>query len=306
VDTTVEQILEKVLLLAMPGQKVERFPFIWFWPDGAQSCAMVTHDVETKTGVEFTSRLMDIDDAFGLKASFQVIPEKQYVVPHAFLAEIRSRGFEVNVQDLRHDGNLFSDREHFLLQAQAINRYLREFGARGFRSGRMFRNVDWYDALENDYDMSVPNVAHLEAQRGGCCTVFPYFIGKILELPLTTCQDYSLFHILGDYSIELWKKQISLITERHGLVSVLVHPDYLVEERPQEVYKALLRYLTGLRNESKTWIALPGDVERWWRERSQMNLVWEEGEWRIHGPGQERARIAYARIVNDKLVYQAA
>jgi hypothetical protein len=146
----------------------------------------------------------------------------------------------------------------------------------------------------------------LEAQRGGCCTVFPYFIGKILELPLTTCQDYSLFHILGDYSIELWKKQISLITERHGLVSVLVHPDYLVEERPQEVYKALLRYLTGLRNESKTWIALPGDVERWWRERSQMNLVWEEGEWRIHGPGQERARIAYARIVNDKLVYQAA
>ena len=59
--------------------------------------------------------------------------------------------------------------------------------------------------------MSVPNVAHLEPQRGGCCTVMPYFIGDILELPLTTTQDYSLFHILGDYSIALWKQQIELI-----------------------------------------------------------------------------------------------
>ena len=53
--------------------------------------------------------------------------------------------------------------------------------------------------------MSVPNVAHLEPQRGGCCTVMPYFVGDVLELPLTTIQDYSLFHILGDYSTTLWK-----------------------------------------------------------------------------------------------------
>ncbi len=36
---------------------------------------------------------------------------------------------------------------------------------------------------------------------------FPYFVGKILEIPLTTSQDYSLFQILNDYSIDLWKKQ---------------------------------------------------------------------------------------------------
>ena len=38
----------------------------------------------------------------------------------------------------------------------------------------------------------------------------PYFIGNILELPLTTIQDYSLFHILGDYSISLWQQQIDV------------------------------------------------------------------------------------------------
>ncbi|MFL4245770.1 hypothetical protein, partial [Escherichia coli] len=82
----------------------------------------------------------------------------------------------------------------FLERAKEINRYAREFQCGGFRSGAMYREQQWYDAFEFSYDMSVPNVAHLEPQRGGCCTVMPYFIGKILELPLTTIQDYSLFH----------------------------------------------------------------------------------------------------------------
>jgi hypothetical protein len=44
--------------------------------------------------------------------------------------------------------------------------------------------------------MSVPNVGHLEVQRGGC-TVMPYFIGRIVELPVTTSQDYSVFDSEG-------------------------------------------------------------------------------------------------------------
>ena len=63
------------------------------------------------------------------------------------------------------------------------------------------------------YDMSVPNVAHLDPQRGGCCTVMPYFIGKILEIPVTDVQDYTLFNILEDFSIELWKKQTASHSE---------------------------------------------------------------------------------------------
>ena len=77
----------------------------------------------------------------------------------------------------------------------------------------MYREQEWFDAFDFSFDMSVPNVAHLEPQRGGCCTVMPYFIGDVLELPLTTTQDYSLFHILGDYSTTLWKRQIRLIRD---------------------------------------------------------------------------------------------
>ena len=303
VDSTVEHILERLLLLSMKARKIESIPFIWFWPEGASSSVIVTHDVETKAGVRFVPRLMDIDDAFGIKASFQVIPQKQYAVSNEFLNTIRCRGLELNVQDLSHDRDLFSDRREFLRRARLINRYLKEYGARGFRAGRMYRNADWYEALDISYDMSIPNVAHLEAQRGGCCTVFPYFIGRILELPLTTTQDYSLFHILGDYSIDLWKEQIALIMEKHGLVSFIVHPDYIMEERALGVYKALLDYVSRLRDERSAWVTLPREVNRWWRERSQMRLVPEGGRWRIQGPGHERARIAYASIKDGQLLY---
>jgi hypothetical protein len=303
VDTTVEHLLERLLFLSMKAQKIEKVPFIWFWPEGWASCAVVTHDVETKVGVELTSRLMDVDDAFGIKASFQIIPQGPYPVSTGYLEGIRRRGFEVNVQDLAHDGNLFDNRKEFLFQAQSINRFLREYGAEGFRAGRLYRNADWYEALEASYDMSIPNVGHLEAQRGGCCTVFPYFIGRILELPLTTIQDYSLFHILGDFSIDLWKKQANLVMAKHGLVSFIIHPDYSMEDTALSVYKSLLGYLVELRDARKLWIALPQAVNRWWRERSEMRLVCEDGKWRIQGKGNERAKVAYAKLAGDDIHY---
>ncbi len=123
---------------------------------------------------------------------------------------------------------MFADKDAFVGHARRINDYTREFGCEGFRSGAMYREQGWFGAFEFSYDMSVPNAAHLEPQRGGCCTVMPYFIGNILELPLTTIQDYSLFHILDDYSTTLWKEQIRLIREHHGLISVIAHPDYLI------------------------------------------------------------------------------
>ena len=303
VDTSVEHVLERLLLLSMKVRKLDRMPFIWFWPDGALASAIVTHDVETTAGVNFVPDLMDINDAFGIRTSFQIVPERRYPVSSELLAVIRERHCEVNVHGLDHDGNLFRDRNTFLKQAKRINRYVRDFGAEGFRSACMYRNVDWYEELDISYDMSVPNVAHLEPQQGGCCTVFPYRIGRILELPLTTIQDYSLFHILGDYSTDLWKRQIEAIREKHGLMSFIVHPDYILNDRSLSVYKTLLAHLSDLRKDANIWITLPGDVNRWWRDRSAMKLVLEEGRWRIKGRGRERARIGFASIEDDQIVY---
>jgi hypothetical protein len=306
VDTSVEDIFEENLLLAMKSRGLESIPFIWFWPDGAPSAAVMTHDVEATGGLGFVPSLIDVDDEFGIKSSFQLVPEQRYSVSRSLLDMIRERNCEVNVHGLNHAGNLFSDRKTFLRQCGKINHYVREFRAEGFRSACMYRNVEWYNELDISYDMSVPNVAHLEPQRGGCCTVFPYFIGAILELPLTTIQDYSLFHILGDYTIELWMKQIERIMEKHGLISFIAHPDYLLNQRTLNVYTTLLAHLSNLQRKKQLWISRPGDINRWWRLRHAMRLVSENGKWHIHGEGRERARIGVASILNDRITYAVA
>jgi hypothetical protein len=255
-------------------------------------------------GARSVEALMDLDDEFGIKSSFQIVPEERYPVPEALLDLIRGHQCEVNVHGLNHDGYLLRDEASFQKKAVLINRYLQQYGTEGFRSPCMYRNLDYFQHLDISYDMSVPNVAHLEPQRGGCCTVFPYFAGNFLELPLTTIQDYSLFHILRDYSIELWKKQVELIAEKHGLISFIVHPDYIAPEKSRAVYKELLAYLAKQRSERGFWVARPGEVNRWWRERNAMKLVAENGQWRIEGPGSERARIAFASLEGDRIVYR--
>jgi hypothetical protein len=126
--------------------------------------------------------------------------------------------------------------------------------------------------------MSAPNVAHLDPQRGGCCTVMPYFIRNIVELP-----------------VDLWKTQTEIILQKNGLVSFIVHPDYIVDYEKRLVYEALVQYLSQLRATKELWFALPGEVDTWWRERSRMALVNNGGYWRIVGEGSERAMLAYAK-----------
>jgi hypothetical protein len=232
------------------------------------------------------------------------VPENRYNVTNEYLDSVWNRGFEVIVQDLNHDGRLFRNRKDYLSRVEKINAYGKQYGATGFRSAVLYRNQMWFDKLKFSYDMSVPNVAHLEPQRGGCCTVMPYFVGDILELPVTTTQDYALFNYLNEYSIDLWKRQIELIMEKHGLINFIVHPDYIEEPRECNVFKDLLAHLAKLRDEKKLWIPLPGEVDRWWRQRAKMTIVEDQHGVRIEGEGSERARVAYASEKDGKLAFE--
>jgi hypothetical protein len=304
VDTTVENLSEQLLLLSMQAQGIDEVPFIWFWPDGAKSCVAMTHDVETERGRDFCAELMNIDESFGINASFQVVPEGRYQISEAFIQNIRGRGFEINIQDLNHDGNLFRDSAEFKRRVLRINQYGKTYGASGFRAAVLYRNLQWCDALQFAFDMSVPNVAHLDPQRGGCCTVMPYFFADTLEIPVTTTQDYALFHLLNDYSLELWKAQTELIVARNGLVSFIIHPDYVIEEQARGVYRDLLSFLRELGRKQNIWFALPSEIDRWWRARREMQIVGSVGNWRIEGKVSEHAKLAFAKRVGDRLKYE--
>jgi hypothetical protein len=306
VDTTVENLCEALILLSLKAKGVERIPFVWFWPQGARGCVLMTHDVETTAGRNSCKELLDLDDSLNVKASFQIVPEERYAVTAEFLDAIRQRGCEIVVQDLNHDGKLFDEKQEFLRRLALIHRYAAEFGARGFRAAVLYRKPEWFGELKFSFDMSMPNVAHLDPQRGGCCTVMPYFIGEVLEVPLTTLQDYMLFHVLGERSIDLWKTQVKMILAKNGLVSFIIHPDYITARDTRSVYEGLLRWLADLREQQSLWFTLPSEIDSWWRARSRMSVVKDGEAWRIEGEGAERAVLAFAREVDGHLVYELA
>ena len=302
-DKTTDNLCAELMFLSVRANDNQRIPFVWFWPNKYQGCVLMTHDVEHEEGRAFCGALMDLDDRYGIRSSFQVIPEERYDVSDAYLESIRARGFELNVHDLNHDGHLFHSHELFLRKANKINEYARKWRAEGFRSGGMYRNAEWNDALQFTYDMSFPNAAHLEPQGGGCCTVMPYFSGGLVELPLTATQDYSLFHILGQYSIDLWKEELDFIASSNGLATFIVHPDYVIDRRARLVYENLLQYLSELCKRTKLWQPLPRDVAHWWRERSRMKVERSGDSWKVVGPGSERARLAFAQVEEGHLTY---
>jgi hypothetical protein len=303
VDMTVDNLCAELMSLSVRANGGQRIPFVWFWPEDYQGCVLMTHDVEQEEGRAFCGDLMDLDDRYGIRSSFQVVPEERYSVTDSFLESIRARGFELNVHDLNHDGHLFETRELFLERANKINEYAGKWRVEGFRTGGMYRNAEWTDALQFDYDMSFPNASHLEPQIGGCCTVMPFFAGRLVQLPLTATQDYTLFHILEKYSIDLWKEELDSIASSNGLAMFIVHPDYVIEPRARRVYENLLAYLAELCNRTRLWQPLPRDVARWWRERSQMRVERSCDTWKVVGPGSERARLAFAQIEEGRLTY---
>ena len=298
VDTTVEDLINRLWVLALKASGEECLPFIWYWPKGFDACAIMTHDVETAAGQELCYKILELEREHGIRSSFELVPEVRYKISDSVVNAIRDAGCEICIHGLNHDGRLFSSEQEFRTRARKINQYADKLGANGFRSPVMYRNPSWYDAFQFSYDMSVPNVAHLDPQRGGCCTVFPFFIGDIVELPLTTSQDYTIYNILGSNPLELWRQQMDTIVAKHGLVSFLVHPDYTVGRERQAQYGELLGLIKRFSAQRKLWMALPGDVDRWWRQRDNMMLSRIGGKWTIQGDSSDRAVIAYARMEN--------
>jgi hypothetical protein len=131
----------------------------------------------------------------------------------------------------------------------------------------------------------------------------PYFVGNMVELPVTLTQDYSLFHILNDYSLTLWEQQVELILGRHGLINAIIHPDYITGPRERETFKALLGLYARLRQDQNVWVTLPKEVNSWWRCRNQLRPIYRDGKWTVEGKGSERARLAFASLEGDRLVY---
>jgi hypothetical protein len=238
--------------------------FRWFWPAPYKAALILTHDVETAEGLRLAVELADLEQAHGFRSSFNL--GAWYPIDPGVVRDLTDRGFEIGLHGLRHDRSLFSSRSAFEAQKPQLAAMAARLGAEGFRSPATHRVFEWLAELPISYDCSIPHSDPFEPQPGGCCSLWPFFVGDVVELPYTLPQDYTLFTLLGNRTPDLWLKQVDSIVKEHGLVQALTHPDpgYLGDPAKRDCYKDLLVALSEL---DEIWKALPREVASWWRAR---------------------------------------
>lgn len=251
------------------------------WPEGKRFALVLTHDVDTEKGQERCLPIVDIERALGFRSCFNFVPER-YPVSPGLRSRLMEEGFEVGVHGLRHDGDLYRSRKVFLEHAVLINRYLQEWGAVGFRSPAMHHNLDWIHDLDIEYDMSTFDTDPFEPQPDGVSTIFPFTVEKdsgrkrYVELPYTLAQDFTLFILMQEKGIDVWRRKLDWVAKKGGMALVNVHPDYMkfgvekpgLEEYPARYYEELLEYVLA-EYEGEFFHALPQQVARFWLSRTR-------------------------------------
>jgi len=244
-----------------------------FWPHGKHFALVLTHDVETRMGHDFVRKLVALEESYGFRSSFNFVPER-YRVDSSLLVELKERGFEIGVHGLRHDGRLYASRKIFNERARMINRYLSQWGAVGFRSPLTHRQPEWMQALEIEYDSSFCDTDPYETLAGGTMSLWPFFIGRFVELPYTLPQDHTLMITLGEVTPRIWLEKVEFIAQFSGMALSITHPDYLHEPGRLNIYEQFLQTMSQRKD---YWHALPRDVACWWRNRAQFQPTWRDG-----------------------------
>jgi peptidoglycan/xylan/chitin deacetylase (PgdA/CDA1 family) len=233
------------------------------YPGKAKFAVILTHDVETESGLKAVPQIIQLEAKYGFNSSWNLIPYK-YKIDEAILDLIRETNNEIGIHGYNHDGRLYFSKKIFMERAKYINEALKKFGAVGFRSPMVHRNLEWLQELDINYDCSCFDYDPFQPFPGGTGSIWPFIAGKFVELPYTMPQDHTLFYVLKEKTIDIWRKKADWLVSRNGVILVLTHPDYLSEGSNIKMYEELLIYLSSLKNGYRP---LPRELAGWWSSK---------------------------------------
>jgi hypothetical protein len=241
------------------------------WPSNKKFGLVLTHDVDTAVGQEKCKLLMKLETGLGFRSSFNFVPER-YSVSKELRNHLKSNGFEIGVHGLNHDGKLFKSNDLFLKRAARINFYLKDWQSVGFRSPAMHHNLNFIHHLNIQYDASTFDTDPFEPQPDGVGTIFPFCVKSnnnagYIELPYTLPQDFTLFVLMKEPTIKIWREKLDWIAAKGGMALLLTHPDYMsftnnddyANTYPAERYKEFLNYVKTM-YQGRYWHVLPKEI----------------------------------------------
>jgi len=283
------------LLESILGEPVPR---IAAWPNGASWALVLTHDVESSTGLRAMDALLEVERAEGFRSSWNFVPRRDYEVSAERIQSLVTDGFEVGVHGLHHDGRDLESLETLQTRLPGMRDAAVQWDAVGFRAPSTHRDWELMPLLGFDYDSSYPDTDPFEPQGGGCCSWLPFFNDGMVELPPTMTQDHTLFVILRHRGERAWVEKAEFLRSRGGMALLVTHPDYLTDPAFLDAYR---RFLARFADDAGAWKALPREVSAWWRRRADSRLAWTGSHWRVLGPAAGEARVEYAHTDHEWL-----
>ena len=231
------------------------------YPDQSQTAVVLTHDVETQAGYENIPKIIELEKSLGLKSSWNIVPYK-YTLHQEIIDLIHESEDELGIHGYNHDGKLYYSEKIFNERLPYINEAIKKYNCVGFRSPSVHRNIEWLQKLNIKYDASFFDYDPYQPFPGGTGSIWPYIAGKFVELPYTLPQDHTIFYVLQQKDISIWKNKIDWLIKNNGMILIITHPDYLIEEQNFNLYRQLLEYL---KNIPQAWHCLPDEMSDWWK-----------------------------------------
>ena len=264
-------------------------PRIAFWRQGKSYALAVTHDVETREGLDSGApRLIAIEQKLGIRSTWNV-PSTRYPLRSGSLDILTENG-EVGAHDTAHDGRLI------LLSSQKKTQRLRDCKqrlekmtdreVRGFRSPLLQHSSELAAATAKagfSYDSSCPSweiLSPTSLHAHGVGTVFPFEIADTLEIPVSLPQDHQLVRVAGlkaQAAVDVWIRLSKWIQGLGGPCILLVHPDY--EFAMAENVEEYQRLLENFVSDPQCEIITLGEMADWWKHRA--GARWESKEGRL-------------------------
>ena len=281
------ECLRVVFLASLVIAGGRAIPRIAFWRKGKSHALAITHDVETRLGLEKgAGRCAEIESTLGVSSTWN-IPSERYPLSSQLLISLASAG-EVGGHDTKHDGRLIF--ESFENKVERVGRCksrlesLCKKEVRGFRSPLLQHGRELLGALGEAgymYDSSAPSwepLSPTSLRQHGVGTVFPFFVSGVLEIPVSLPQDHQLIRVSGlatSEAVEELFRVSQWIRGVGGACVLLVHPDYEFgqPENAEEYYRLLEKFTSDPECEILTLV----ELAEWWTRRANSRIETHNG-----------------------------
>lgn len=256
----------RYLILNLAGKEI---PGKNFWPNNKKYAIAFTHDVDTEEGFNNIPMLSKIEEDNNLTSSWNIVGHS-YKLDLKYLDVLVEQGNEIVLHGFNHDNKLaYIKNEDIELRFQQCQELLQRYNIKGFRSPSLLRSDRLFGILPKffQYDSSIPDTEIFSpiGNHNGCCTVFPFFINNLLELPLTIPQDAVLLNL--GYSPEeifsVWINKLNWIKSIGALAVINTHPDphYSGNTKMSRLYG---KFIETIVRDSNAWIANPKEIAEFW------------------------------------------